>query len=459
MIPVSSAQGQPARRPPTLRHLQRVVSRPVPVFPPRSTLQSVRVSNVAAAAVGLLICTGGPSTYIALHHMGPGSGWRTWVFMYPFAAVAIFGIAALLRTLSETQRPWWQRLPWPMYSVALYVGWALLSATWSVTPDITSTTALIGVGIAAFGCWVGCGLRSAEQIWAVAIAMSVAVCTSAFVAVFFPHQGLMPARGTSPGGEWQGIYGNRNSLSPVCVLALLGLVGVVMIRRTLRTALWVSPIAVLALVALRESSGLTSTMALALVILVAAALPVVWRLRSVGAPGWAVGGGLAVASAGTSAYVFSHLGELATRVGRDPTLSHRTQIWHDVRQFIAVHPWRGYGYWAFWDRADLTAGTYARHGDAYSSAHNSVLEVVLGLGVIGLVFYIAIGLTAIAGIAAWTWRTGSLASWWWALVFAFLFAQNLMESFVLWHSYQWILFIAAAVVPFRADARADAEAR
>ncbi len=439
-----------------LDRLQPLASPAVPLFPPCPPLERIRPAHVAVTALGLLICTSGPSTYVSLHYMAPGNGWRAWSYMYPFSLVAAFGAVALGQALVVGQgagqgHGWWRRVPWPMYAVGLYAGWALLSATWSVTPLITPTIALIGVGIAAFGCWTGWRLRFAEQVWAVAISMSFAVVTSVFISVFVPHQGRMPPRNSSPGGEWQGIFGNRNSLSPVCVLAILGLLGVVMMYRTWRAALWAGPSAVLALVALRESGGLTSTMALALVIFTAAALPVVWWMRRAGLQGWMVGTGLSIASVGTAVYVFTHLGELATAAGRDPTLSRRTQIWHDVRRFIADRPWRGYGFWAFWDEPTLTAETYARHGDAYSSAHNSVLEVVLGLGVIGLVFYIAIALAAIAGIAAWTWRTGSLASWWWALIFAFLFAQNLMESFVLWHSYQWVLFVAASVVAFRPD--------
>lgn len=424
----------------------------------RVIVQPVRARNALIGAAGLFVCTGGLSTYVSLHHLSAGNGWMSPIYLYPFACVAAVGCGALAWSLSSGRgRRWWRGAPLSLYAVGGYVVWAMLSATWSVSPLTTPTVAVVGVGIAAFGYWFGWSLSFAEQVWGVALSMSVAVVLSVVLAVFVPSEGRMAARGTSPGGEWQGIFGNRNSLSPVCVLAIIGLVGLVGLRRDLRTLCCCLPVGVVALVALRESGGLTSTLALALVASTALALPLLWRLRRRGVPGPPVAGALFAAAVAAWALVFANLDALAVRVGRDGTLSHRRWIWQDVRGFIAERPWRGYGFWAFWDRPDLTAATYARHGDAYGSAHNSVLEVLLGLGIVGLVLYLMIGCFAIVGIGRWTWRSVSLASVWWAMVLAFVVAENLMESFVLWHSYQWVLFVAAAAVPFRSVATLQGE--
>jgi O-antigen ligase len=122
-------------------------------------------------------------------------------------------------------------------------------------------------------------------------------------------------------------------------------------------------------------------------------------------------------------------------------------MWADVRGFFWVHPIRGYGFWAIWEVPALTADSYARLG-GYGSAHNAALEVALGLGVIGLLIYLVICGAAIGGPFVWYWCQRSTAAWWWALVVIFLAAEQLMESFVLWHSYIWVLFLAAALAPF-----------
>ena len=107
----------------------------------------------------------------------------------------------------------------------------MLSATWAVS-SITTLQALIGIGIAAFGCWFGWVLDGREQIWSVALATSIVTVASAVVIAFYPEYGKMPPLrpGGPGGGEWQGIFGNRNSLAPLCALGLLGLAGVWMLK-------------------------------------------------------------------------------------------------------------------------------------------------------------------------------------------------------------------------------------
>jgi len=130
-------------------------------------------------------------------------------------------------------------------------------------------------------------------------------------------------------------------------------------------------------------------------------------------------------------------------------LSSRRVIWHDVRSAIGGHIWRGYGFFAYWDDQSLTAGSYARVGKAYGSAHNSLLEVVLGLGLIGLSAYVVLIANMTIGLARSLWARANVATVGWVIAAIFITIQNSMESFVLWHSYLWLLFVAAAVVPSR----------
>ena len=53
----------------------------------------------------------------------------------------------------------------------------------------------------------------------------------------------------------------------------------------------------------------------------------------------------------------------------------------------------------------------------------------------------------IVGIARAIWFRTSLANLAWVALAIFLIAQNSMESFVLWHSYLWALFVAPQSCP------------
>jgi exopolysaccharide production protein ExoQ len=412
---------------------------------------------VLGASAGLLICTGGPSYYVAQHLTHPAGGWQSWMYIYPFAVVAVAGALGVGRRLAWLPIRRW---PWPFFAVGAYVALALLSVLWSVSPSITPTAAVIGIGIASFGCWFGWCLRIDDQIWAVVISTAAASIGSLLVVLVRPafgkmYQDLGVAVVDPP---WQGIFGNRNSLAPVCVLGLVGLVGFIVRRPSLRRLVLAAPLAAIHIVLLRQSEGLTSRLALILVAFTAVATPALRWVRRLRVPGAVVTGAVAAALVVAWFALFANLDRLSSKFGRDRTLDGRTPIWADVRSFIRVHPLRGYGFWAFWDRQDLTAASYARLGP-YGSAHNSVLEVLLMLGLVGLIFYLVICGAAILGPLVWSWRRQSVAAWWWSLVVVFLVAENLTESFVLWHSYIWVLFLAAAFAPFGIATQSDAEVK
>lgn len=80
-----------------------------------------------------------------------------------------------------------------------------------------------------------------------------------------------------------------------------------------------------------------------------------------------------------------HLDKISYVIGKDPTLTGRTQIWQAAAAAIVKHPIFGYGYRAFW-RGYLgeSANASLLYGWAITGAHNSFLEVWLDLGVIGL---------------------------------------------------------------------------
>jgi O-antigen ligase len=171
-------------------------------------------------------------------------------------------------------------------------------------------------------------------------------------------------------------------------------------------------------------------------------LPIVRRL-----PAWSVGATLVLSAIASWNIFFHNIARIAPALGESVTLSSRRLIWRDVRSFIALRPWRGYGFFAFWDNQAFTAATYQHLGSSYGSAHNSILEVALGLGRIGLVIYISMVVIMLIGTSRAIWARTSLTTVTWVVLALFLVVQNSMESFVLWHSYLWALFVAAMLAP------------
>lgn len=126
---------------------------------------------------------------------------------------------------------------------------------------------------------------------------------------------------------------------------------------------------------LRRADSATSLVCFVLGVFVLYTVRMSFVRRRVGL--WIVTAGIVVAATQLSVDVFEWL---TTTLGRDPTLTNRTEIWRDLlalRESALV----GAGFEGFWtpERWATIAQTYN-----INSAHNGYLEVFLSLGVIGL---------------------------------------------------------------------------
>ena len=75
-------------------------------------------------------------------------------------------------------------------------------------------------------------------------------------------------------------------------------------------------------------------------------------------------------------------------IGKDPTLTGRTEIWAYVIQDIWMKPWLGWGYFVFWQQTNPAA---VEISDAVHwvvpNAHNGLLEFLLDVGVLGTALF------------------------------------------------------------------------
>jgi O-antigen ligase len=135
---------------------------------------------------------------------------------------------------------------------------------------------------------------------------------------------------------------------------------------------------------------------------------------------------------------------IVAALGRDLTLTGRTDIWEASARFVAAQPWLGYGYYAFW---------LPENGPAYwvrevvqwpvASAHSSWLELALGLGRAGVVlFALQCAATLARGAGAALQPQAGL----WAPAFLATFAlYTLSESHALQaNNIFWIIYVAVA---------------
>jgi O-antigen ligase len=398
---------------------------------------------VGLAAVFVFVLTQGPVYTTRLRFLGGFDGW--WedpVNRGSFAAVGLAGAGLLVAHLVRHGRPELSRTQAVAAgALCALVALSVTSALWSDAPGHTLSRALLLTGTTAAGAWLGLRLDPRDQAAAVALATAAGGLISLFTIWWRPDIGVML---DDKGDPWAGIYLNANSLAPV---AAVGIVAAGVLAWRARPVLRVPLLALGAMhvVLLLGSQSNTALGALLAGVGVAAVAAVAARALRTGTSarrvGTAVLGGLGVAAAGLTLTWPAPM----RAGGGDGTLVGRTGIWRETLPFIGDRPVGGYGAFVFWDgpgNAEISAILERRVTDA----HNSVLDMALGVGLVGpVLFALAVAATAwsLATAVARSRRVGPIA--WWIVVLAYTVVAMQTESFWQPAHFLWMLMVATVV--------------
>ena len=396
---------------------------------------AARTLKVATAAAALLVLTNGPVLLFSKNVLDRTGRWED-LAVWPFlAAAAVAGAALAAWDLSGARR---RPLEVSERIAAIAVGWfalaALASSLWSVDPTATLWRSSIYIGMALLA-WAIARLDARDTAAAIGVVAAAAVGASLLLIVLRPDLGL------GPNDYWKGVYTNRNSLAPLAAIGVLaGLRFALAPGRLLRTA---AVGLVLASAAALVGAGSRTAWVSLIAALAVSSLPLVYH-RVAGSRSRRHAAKVTAAAAGASALAAA-AGLVA--IWNVPTLGQRRTIWSLVWDRILQRPLGGHGFFTFWDIEELTQHVLLRRG----SAHNSLVEVGLGLGLLGAVPFVVILVLAARNAGLALWRRPGADTWMWAALVAFLLVENVTESFVLWFSYSWVLLMAAALrtVPAR----------
>jgi O-antigen ligase len=242
------------------------------------------------------------------------------------------------------------------------------------------------------------------------------------------------------GLEWRGAYEHKNVLARAMVLSAVTCLLLLMEAVRMRWLLWAGFALSCALVVLSQSAtGIIVLTVLVFVIRFSASL----RLRATILVPLLIACTLLVA--GGALWLQANAAGAARLVGKDVTLTGRTELWAVAISMIERHPWLGYGFGGFWRGPVGDSGEFWRAVRWQAPhAHNGYIDLTLDLGVIGVViFLLALGTALIAATArARTARTVSALAP--LVVLSFLAVYNLTESSVLRHNTLYLAFFAVA---------------
>lgn len=247
--------------------------------------------------------------------------------------------------------------------------------------------------------------------------------------------------GSSGHGEWKGIFHTKNVLARACVFLLTPALFSYNDRRISRVSR-LSYVLVICLVIFMSASK-TGLIDAAACILFCFAIRFVSRVAKKEALFLLVFGVGVVAAATVIIIQYAPLILLA--LGKDSTLTGRTDIWGAVMESIMKRPILGYGYGGFW---------WGTHGEAYNIdsrvgwmvpyAHNGFLDIWLELGAVGLALVIATFIKAIRdGMRSLRGERSFYVQWCLSIVFLTVL-YNLDEGTLLAQTeLVWVLYVVA----------------
>lgn len=333
------------------------------------------------------------------------------------------------------------------FSLYAFLAWALLSLIW--TTDKTETVlgwfALFGYAFLALV--VGHVRDTLQTVRALGDALRALLALSLLLEIVsgilldVPFAALAIEGRIAEGGPIQGVFGSRNMLGFVAVIALITFV-IEWRTQSVTRAVAVPSIALGALLAFLSASP-TVVVLSAAVGVVTAALTIVRHAPPArrGIVQWTLG--VLVAISLVVAFVLRHRIIAWLDAGSD--FSIRATLWNEILDFVALKPIEGWGWFGPWARGEYPF-TYINFllDDRHQSALNAFFDVLLQLGSAGLALFLVLG--GVAVVRSWLVASvrRSVVYAWTPIVLITLAVDSMFESFTL-SGAGWFLLVLCAL--------------
>lgn len=320
----------------------------------------------------------------------------------PGVQVMASGLLAVIALLTVSH--FWRRpVGRPVLSAWLPLLFTLLAAAsvlWSMNPELTMrrSVALAGtVLVAIYAVWV---LGYRRTIALVMGALALAALASVVVVFLAPEFGVHQVG--SHTGRWKGVFLHKNLLGREMALASgLFLLAAFQSRRFSGKVAWAAMATLAASLVVQAQSATGLVALLAAVIAVLALRLIRWQPRLIAATFVLF---LLAATALTTAFRVAP-DELFSFIGRDASVTGRTTLWSIVIDEIGERPVLGHGYRAYWGSKSGAAVTETL-GWRVGHAHNSLLDVGLSLGTVGMLLILGLLLSL---LKRWFTSIGDIA--------------------------------------------------
>lgn len=322
-------------------------------------------------------------------------------------------------------------LPWTLIAV---FAWLLVSTTWS-SDVLRSLGAWVGAASIAFVAIVIAFARDMLQtaravgdVLRVLLAVSLGLEILSGILLDLPIEFLGIQGNIVTGGGIQGLFGTRNMLGFVCVIALITFV-IEWRTASVRRGVAVASVALAALLTLLSASATVLVLATATPLATAA---LAWTRHTAPARRPLLQSlvvGVVVVGAGV---VYAQRWRIVAALDARQDVATRADLWSTVVDTIRQRPAHGWGFTGGWPRGEFPyIAINFFSGDQHTSALNAYLDVALQAGLIGLALFAGMCLFALGRSWVVAAARRSTVYAWTPLVLVALLIESMFESYVL----------------------------
>lgn len=321
----------------------------------------------------------------------------------------------------------------------LLLGVAILSFFWSAAPSVTSVRVIALIGSSLFGLYFATRYGLQQQLQLLIWTFGIVIGMSFLFAIALPKYGVMAGLHS---GRWRGIFTHKNALGKSMVLSSLVFLSLGLREHKTKLWYWIGLGLSLFLLAISQSSSAIITLLIMLVVfsvLRVVRLPYILMVPVIVC--------LILAGVFTNIWLTANTGSLLSSIGKDSTLTGRTDLWPAVLDKIWERPWLGYGFSGFWGNW-TSEGGYVWRVTAWDppNAHNGILDVWLDLGLLGLGVYLLGFISSLGRGLAYLRHNAAPEAIWPITYLLYFWCSNQTESgFLRQNEIYWLLYVVVTL--------------
>ena len=311
----------------------------------------------------------------------------------------------------------------------------VLSYFWSAAPSVTLVRSIALIGTNLFGLYFATRYSLKDQLHLLAWTFWIAIVLSLVFAIALPKYGVMSGLHA---GKWRGIFTHKNALGKSMVLSSLVFLLIALGEKKNKLFWWCGLGCSIFILLMAKSSSANVTLliiGLMFSIVRAVRLPYLLMLPTI----------ISIGMIGVilNLWLADNATALLGSIGKDATLTGRSDLWPAVLDKIWERPWFGYGFSGFWgDNKSESAYVWRVTGWDPPNAHNGMLDIWLDLGLFGLSIYSIGFVVAIIGGLNWVRRNHSFDAFWPVMyLLYFWFSHQTESAFLRQNDIYWLLYI------------------